>query len=141
MKLKQISIALGLVFALVGTAWGETQQPSRAHFHYQLFCQGCHGPGGEGDRAVPAFTDFVGKFLGSDEGREFLIRVPGSANAPLSDEELAEVLNWIVGQFAGSSEPAEWERFTEEEVTASRKKPLIQIIEYRATLLEALSTN
>ena len=66
----------------------------RARVNYMLNCQGCHGPDGAGteDGVVPVMKNFVGHFLQTQAGREFLVRVPGSANAALSHGELAEVL-------------------------------------------------
>ncbi|MGH7291646.1 MAG: c-type cytochrome, partial [Myxococcota bacterium] len=59
--------------------------------NYMLHCQGCHRPDGSGvPGAVPDLRDEVARFLATDDGRAFLIRVPGVANAPLSDRELGE---------------------------------------------------
>ena len=41
----------------------------------------------------------VGRFLRTSRGREYLIRVPGSAQSPLSDAALAALLDWIVVRF------------------------------------------
>ena len=109
--------------------------PSRAKFNYQLFCQGCHGPDGAGRKGVPRIQAEVGVFLKSQAGREYLIQVPGAANAPLSDAELAEVTNWALTQFAGDSLPQPWRQYTEEEVTDYRKQPLMEVLQYREQLL------
>ena len=69
---------------------------NRAQLNYMLNCQGCHAGDGRGLGDVPALKGFVGNFLSSNEGRAYLIRVPGSANSPLTDVELAEVVNWIL---------------------------------------------
>jgi cytochrome c2 len=61
----------------------------RAAFNYQLLCQGCHTPDGSGAQGVPQMRGVLGYFLGSDEGRAYLVRVPGSANAALNDAHLA----------------------------------------------------
>ena len=66
---------------------------NRAQLNYMLNCQGCHAKDGRGLGDVPALKGFVGNFLSSNEGRAYLIRVPGSANSPLTDVELAEVVN------------------------------------------------
>ena len=70
-----------------------------------LYCQGCHLSDGAGSlkAEVPKMKDYVGNFLKVPEGREYLVRVPGSANAPIGDEKLANLLNWILLTIAGES--------------------------------------
>src|SRR5579862_5025319 len=64
---------------------------------YMLNCRGCHGPDGRGIAdGAPAFRDTVGKFLRVPGGREYLVRVPGTAQSELSDARTAALLNWIV---------------------------------------------
>ena len=60
--------------------------------------------------------DFVGYFLHSAEGRDFLIRVPGVAHAAINDEELAELMNWLLVSFSEEQLPAGFTPFTESEV-------------------------
>ena len=67
--------------------------PMQARLNYMLNCQGCHAVDGRGLNDIPTMADFVGKFLTVDGGRAYLVQVPGSANSPLSDQQLAEVLN------------------------------------------------
>ncbi len=112
----------------------------RAKFNYQLFCQGCHGPDGAGRNGVPRIHSEIGVFLKSQAGREYLIKVPGAANAPLKDAELADVMNWTLNQFAGNSLPEQWREYTEHEVAEYRKQPLLEVLEHRKTLLQELST-
>ncbi len=108
----------------------------RAHFNYQMFCQGCHAPGGASvDHKVPRMRDHVGMFLATDAGREFLVRVPGSATSSLDDEQLAEVLNWIVVEFAGDSLTVPFAYYTPAEVGELRKEPLKEVEQHRALLL------
>jgi mono/diheme cytochrome c family protein len=107
----------------------------RAQFNYQLFCQGCHTPDGTGANAVPRMKDQVGYFLATPAGREYLVRVPGSATSALSDARLAEVLNWIVIEFAGASTPAEVKPYSAEEVGRLRQHPLNEVEQYRSQLL------
>lgn len=65
--------------------------------NYMTQCQGCHLPDGSGRLGqVPSFKGQLRHFLASEEGRSFLVQVPGSANARLSDADLAAVLNWMV---------------------------------------------
>lgn len=117
-----------------GACAGEINE-RRAQFNYQLFCQGCHTPDGTGAMAVPRMKDQVGYFLTIPEGREYLVRVPGSATSALGDDELAEVLNWIVREFAGASAPAKAEPYSAEEVGRLRQHPLNEVEQYRVQLL------
>jgi hypothetical protein len=100
---------------------------------------GCHGPQGEGipDR-VPALKGFVGYFTYLPEGRAFLIQVPGVANAPLSDEELAQVTNWLLRTFSSKELPPDFKPFTAEEVRRYRAKPLQNVSQVREALLSRL---
>ncbi|MEJ2531968.1 MAG: cytochrome c, class I [Halioglobus sp.] len=111
----------------------------RAQFNYQLFCQGCHTPDGVGAMAVPRMKDQVGYFLATPAGREYLVRVPGSATSALSDADLAEVLNWIVREFAGASAPQEFERYSAGEVGRLRQQPLNEVEQYRSQLLAEIA--
>ena len=120
---------------LAAVASAEEINDRRAQFNYQLFCQGCHTPDGTGANAVPRMKDQVGYFLATPAGREYLVRVPGSATSALGDAELAEVLNWIVREFAGASAPAEASPYSAEEVGRLRQHPLNEVEQYRVQLL------
>ena len=93
-----------------------------------LHCQGCHGSDGRGaSHRVPSLRDSVAPLMQIAEGRDFLMRVPGAANSSLSDEALAGVLNWLVGEFGGGGVPADAHRFTREEVAAARRHPMMAV--------------
>lgn len=135
----RIVLALGL--ALLGcTASAGEIDSRRAQFNYQMSCQGCHGPDGGGADAVPVMRGQVGYFLASPAGREYLVRVPGSAVSALGDAELAEVLNWIVREFAGASVTAPFDPYTAREVGEMRRRPLNEVVQYRAQLLTNLAS-
>jgi mono/diheme cytochrome c family protein len=132
---------IALVVSLAGSvaAAGEIN-PQRAQFNYQMSCQGCHAPDGSGAGAVPRMRDTVGIFLATPAGREYLVRVPGSAVSALSDANLAEVLNWIVQEFAGASVTVPFEPYTSQEVGRLRQHPLNEVVQYRAQLLADIAT-
>ncbi len=134
----RVLIALCALF--LGTAAAaEDMNRQRAHFNYQMFCQGCHTPDGSGAQTVPRMKDHVGYFLESPRGREYLVRVPGSATSALDDEELAEVLNWILLEFAGDSLDKNYLPYTTAEVGRVRQHPLNEVDAYRAELLVELA--
>lgn len=122
-----------LALALAAPARGETPE-----VNYLLQCQGCHLPDGIGKPgAVPDLKD-LGRFLAVPGGREYLVRVPGSAQSPLSDADLAALLNWMLRRF-GPAEVAETlEPYTPEEITALRRPPLADVAATRARLLARL---
>ena len=135
----------GFMLALLGAACpalaeDDAMNPERAKYHYQMFCQGCHTPDGAGANAIPPLKDFMGYFLRSQRGREFMVRVPGSALSTLDDAELAEVLNWSIDNFAGVSLPAAgYIPYTSQEVAVLRTQPLQEIENHRASVLAEIA--
>lgn len=97
---------------------------NRAHINYLIHCQGCHLPEAVGvpDR-VPRMKDFLGYFLHSAQGREFLVRVPGVSTSSLSDSETAELMNWLIKTYSVEQAPQTYVPYTEAEVSALRKRP------------------
>lgn len=133
-------VALTVLLLLLGTAAAAAElNAERARFNYQMSCQGCHAPDGSGATAVPRMRDQVGIFLNTRAGREYLVRVPGSAVSALPDAELAEVLNWIVQEFAGASVTVPFEPYSPQEVGSLRQAPLNEVVEYRAQLLAEIA--
>ncbi len=125
------------------TAIAGVENVDRARVDYMLNCQGCHGPTGtgSGDGVVPNMKGFVGNFLHSRDGREFLVRVPGSANSALDNTRLAEVLNWILATMSPEQLPASFKPFSATEVGKLRKRPLTEIQTTREALLATFSTS
>lgn len=110
-----------------------------AHTNYMLMCQGCHLVDGTGTpEKVPALKDTVGRFLQVEGGREYLIQVPGTSQSPLSDHEVAAVLNWILNKFSSAELPADFQPYTRDEVARYRYEPLTHASEVRAELLHKL---
>lgn len=110
----------------------------RAKFNYQMFCQGCHTPDGTGGKSVPKIKNYIGYFLQNQVAREYLVRVPGSANSPLNNEQLAEVLNWMIIELGGESVPKSMQYYTANEVAKLRQKPLFEVVDYREMLVKRL---
>lgn len=107
--------------------------------NYMLHCQGCHLPDGSGaPGAVPSLRGQVARFLAEPGGREFLVRVPGSATSRLSDPDLAALLNWMVRRFGPAAEAAVAEPYTAAEVGALRERPLTDVEAVRRTLLRRM---
>ncbi len=119
-------VVLGLALAAFATGTGAV--PPGPELDWMLHCQGCHGADGRGaGHRVPSLRESVAPLMQIEEGRDFLMRVPGAANSALSDEALAGVLNWLVAEFGGNSVPAGVHRFSRGEVAAARRRPLMGV--------------
>lgn len=108
---------------------------SSARINYILHCQGCHLADGSGTPTkVPALKHEVGRFLHVAGGREFLIQVPGTAQSALSDNEVADVLNWILENFSRDELPADFVPYTADEISRHRQ-PLTNVNAVRTALI------
>jgi hypothetical protein len=126
-----------LVLLLGGAALADDR---RAEVNYMLHCQGCHLPEARGFAGkVPPMNGFVGYFLHSDEGRDFLIRVPGVARSALGDAELAELMNWLLRTYSARQLPPAFEPFTAKEVAALRTDPVLDPESTRNLILAKLA--
>ena len=105
---------------------------------YILHCRGCHGPDGAGvDGAVPSFRGEMGKFLRVPGGREFLVRVPGTAQSELDDAHIAALLNWMLREFSPEQIPPGFEPYSGAEIAVLRR-PLADVESVRRQLLQAI---
>lgn len=143
-RAKPIAVTAGAVLAMaVSSAAGQERgvvDPARARVNYMLKCQGCHQPDGSGNATnTPPLRNQVARFLWAPGGREFLVQVPGVASADLSDEKLAEVLNWTLWSFDAANVPPDFKSYTTEEVGRLRKRPLrLDRIAVREALVAAI---
>lgn len=101
---------------------------------YALHCSACHtAEGGGTPGLVPSLRELA-PLLALPGGREYLVRVPGVAQAPLSPDRIARLLNWVLAQYSGLAvEP----RYSAEEVEVLRRSPLRDPIGFRAALVAA----
>lgn len=124
-----------LLAALAGNA------PAEPRTDYLLHCRGCHLADGAGTPpGIPALRDRVGYYLQIPGGREYLTQVPGASNAPLSDERLADVLNWVIGEYAGRSAPSDSTPFSASEVREGRRAAPADIDAWRRALWQEIET-
>ena len=124
-----------LLVATTGMAVSGLAMAGGPQEDYILYCMGCHGPAGRGvPGKVPPLADSLVLFMRSAEGREYLLRVPGAANSPVSDAQLADVLNWAARRFGD----AHADPFTATEVTAHRHRPMADVKARRHAVIEAL---
>jgi cytochrome c553 len=113
------------------------ENAQRAWQNWTLNCQGCHRFDGSGsDATAPGIAGTVAKFLLVPGGREYLIRVPGVATSPLSDADLAEVMNWMLWRFDKEHLPATFQPYTAAEIAPLRARPLrLEASQMRSSLL------
>jgi len=129
-----------LFAVLLGAALTVRADDQRAHVNYMLHCQGCHLPATEGmEGKVPPMKDFVGWFLHSEEGRRFLIRVPGVSQSALDDTELAELMNWILLTHSRRQLPDDFRPFSADEIGSLRGDPEKEPQKTRQRILESIA--
>ncbi|MCL4683601.1 cytochrome c [Myxococcota bacterium] len=132
-----VAAALLLAAAAAGPAAAEAISGPR--LDYVLHCMGCHlEDGGGAPESVPTLEGF-GRFLQIPDGRAYLVRVPGSAHAPLDDAALAALLNWMLVRFDPTRARApEFRPYEAAEVTRYRAVPLADADAERRRLLRVL---
>ena len=108
---------------------------------YMLYCMGCHGAEAQGvPGKIPPLAGALARFMRTDEGRNYVLRVPGAANSVLSDARLAAVLNWLTERFGAPEEPRP-SPFTAEEVTLARRVPLANVQAARREVVRNLAAS
>jgi len=118
------------VVILLLALWAQAHADARSD--YLLHCAGCHRPDGTGlPPDVPSLSGPLGQIVASPAGRDYLARVPGAAQAPLTDAELAAVLNWVLAEFNADTLPASFSPLQGEEVGASRARVLADPLKLR----------
>ncbi len=131
---------LAAIVACLVVPIGATADERRARFNYMMNCQGCHQAGAQGlEGKVPQMKGFVGYFTRSEAGRKFLIQVPGSATAPVNDEELTELMNWILHTFSGEQLVDDFVPYTVSEVARLRRNVEADPVARRDAILQSLA--
>lgn len=108
---------------------------SKAQSDYILNCSGCHTRSGEGtvNGGIPAFPNSIQYIAGLENGRTYMVHVPGVISNDMTDAEIADVLNYILDQW-GEGEG----HFSAAEVTARRAKKIGDVVVYRRRVVEEL---
>jgi hypothetical protein len=133
-RLRSIAIAI----VAVTLAWNAIPGATRADPPgelYMLNCWGCHRPNGEGIPGTAPPLKGAVDFLRVPGGREYLISVPGVALSPLSNQQAAEVMNWILKSFSKDRIPADFKPYTADEIGRARTTHLLDIKKARAELV------
>src|SRR5260370_13445662 len=86
---------------------------------------GCHLADGSGQPGrVPSMRRSLVLFSASPEGRDYVIRVPGVAQSPLSDEDTALLLNWMARNLSDVEVPPSFVDYSAAEIRSLRDGPL-----------------
>ena len=102
---------------------------------YLMHCAGCHLADAAGvPPYVPSLAGPLGSIVATAEGRDYLARVPGAAQAPLSDGDLAAVLNWLLLEFNRDTLPEGFQPLRAAEVARSRERVLANPVKLRKEL-------
>jgi hypothetical protein len=93
-----------------------------ARSDYVEHCAGCHGVQGlSAPAALPELRDRVGYFMCTPQSRAYLLHLPNIAHSRITDnQELADLVNFMVFGLGGASVPAEAKPFTADEVARER---------------------
>jgi len=122
-------LVAGALFALAPAAGADPRSD------YLMHCAGCHLADASGlPPDVPSLAGPLGRIVSSPAGRDYVARVPGAAQAPLSDDELAAVLNWLLVEFNRATLPADFRPLRAAEVARSRARVLADPVKLRNEL-------
>lgn len=135
--------ALGIMAVAGSPAPASAAEPiSGPRLDYVLHCMGCHLEDGSGAPGRVPTLSGVGRFLRVPAGRAYLVRVPGSAHAPLDDAALAALLNWMLVRFDPDAAAAPgFLEYDAAEVARHRAAPLANADAERRRLLAVLEAS
>jgi hypothetical protein len=138
-----VSVVAALLFAAaVQSASPALPLLTTPESDYVEYCSGCHGMQGNSAPAeIPVLRDRVGYFMCTKDGRDYLIRLPNVAYSAITDnQELAEMMNFVVFGLGGNSAPRGTKPFTAAEVKRLRAQALgtQSLIAARAAVVDKL---
>lgn len=108
-----------------------------ARFNYLLRCSGCHDQDGSGlpKAGIPALPGYIDAFAGDEQGRTYIVHVPGVSSTGLNSAEIAAVLNYVIDQWG---DPSRIKPFTEAEVERRQAEPVSDVVAYRRDIVARL---
>lgn len=113
-----------------------------AQSDYVEHCGGCHGIQGNAAPAdLPTLQGRVGFFMCTPESRAYLLHLTNIARSRITDnDELADLLNFMIFGLGGASTSPSARPFTGPEVQRERAFPMtsVSLVKTRATLVETL---
>jgi mono/diheme cytochrome c family protein len=109
--------------------------PADPRADYLLHCAGCHLTNAAGvPPSVPSLVNTLGRIVTTPEGRDYVVRVPGASQTPLSDAQLAAVMNWVLQTFNKDTLPEDFKPLSAREVGTSRSQVLADPQKMRESL-------
>jgi hypothetical protein len=137
-----MSVVAALLFAAAAQAVPAMPLLTTPQSDYVEYCSGCHGMQGNSAPAqIPVLRDRVGYFMCTKDGRDYLIRLPNVAYSAISDnQELADMMNFVVFGLGGASAPKGAKPFSAAEVKRLRADALAtqSLIAARAGVVDRL---
>ena len=131
MVVRPLALA-GLLLGFPSMGFGE-----EAEVAYALQCAGCHRFDGSGlPPDVPTLIDEPGRIEALPGGRDYLIRIPGVAQAALDDEHLAAVLNYMLITFSANSLAADFRPYDADEIARYRGQVLKDPLRRRGEIVQ-----
>ncbi len=113
-----------------------------AQSDYVEHCGGCHGIQGNAAPAdLPTLQGRVGYFMCTPASRAYLLHLPNIARSRITDnQQLAELLNFMIFGLGGKSASPSTPPFTAEEVARERVTPLnsVSLTKVRAEVVESI---
>ena len=133
--MRHLAALVALVLWATSPGTAHAYQPE---VNFQLNCMGCHLADGSGEAGrVPSIRRTLVLFSALPEGRAYVVRVPGVAQAPLSDEEIAALLNWMARHLSDVPLPSGFVDYSAAEIQRLRSHPLAEVSAERVRLLRA----
>ena len=124
--MRKLLLTACLLVGATATNASEDLAEKRAAFQWKMNCQGCHQANGEGSLGgAPDMRGIVARFLDVDGGRAYLGQVPGVAYAPLNDNDLAILVNWLLKEYDGEHLKPGFVPYTAKEIGELRQRPLV----------------
>lgn len=137
---RRLAVTLALLAVAILAAWrGELRatptqsgavrlmvDPELARSDYLEHCAGCHGVDGSTAPAqLPELRGRVGWFMCTPQSRAYLLRLPNVAHSRIKDnDELADMMNFVVFVLGQGSAPSGTKPFTGDEVARERQLAL-----------------
>lgn len=121
-----MSFITALLFAAAAQSAPAMPELTAPQSDYVEYCSGCHGMQGNSAPAeIPVLRGRVGYFMCIKDGRDYLIRLPNVAYSAIDDnQELADMMNFVVFGLGGNSAPKDAKPFTAAEVKRLRNEAL-----------------
>lgn len=128
--------ALRIIFTLVSFSSSFCHALSNTpEQNYILKCSGCHDMDGSGSvqGGIPPLPGYLGSFVSDADGRLYLMHVPGIVASGLSDQQIAQLMNFLNQKWGDTRHSPP---FTEAEVKRLRATPMTDVVKLRREIVQ-----